>query len=236
MTATADPTFQGAPAAAGAASGKAARNASAEINERIREHIDGKSVVNLAEYTREFVAHLLAEDPSLVERFLHEQVYQLVYNRVQRVAAETRGTFMVVGGKYSKRTDIRETVENALKVKKGWFDHLEYVAGVGHVRLGDMTKRQLLIAADTREARGGIEFKYAATFRQLAAKMPDNEDVAVRDIIPEETEIGDLHEALTVETIVTDTRPKVTIRGLTPAPAAEATARRKPGRPRKTRA
>lgn len=151
--------------------------------QKVAEVADGdrlkiSDLTELAE--REF-----ATDPDWTKAFVQESLTSMIRSVTQQAVASTRGQYKkyVFGDRVLTAKDYAtQTTHEAATLRMrlmskwgGWMEH----TGVSHVRLLDMTRKDLLDAAAEREGRANRELEIAALWRAMAEKMPDD-DTTVR--------------------------------------------------------
>lgn len=141
----------------------------------VREHIDQEAEVNLPELVNEAITHFSA-DKTFLTRFLRENIRALIYDLVQGMVASSRGVDRVLLGDTVTTSDKITKRARSASVFSNWLEHVDN----HHVRLLDMTREELLIAATERIARGEAELHLANLWRTLAEDLEGGQRVRER--------------------------------------------------------
>lgn len=152
----------------------------ARIRQWVREEIEGKEEVQLPELASKAIDTFKKDTKflrQLAEESLRAMVYQLAYQAVQ----QTRGMWMAGDTAVTKEAIRQRARKHSLF--RDWLEHVNDK----HIRLMDMTREELLIAADEREKRGKHEIGLAALWRTLAERLEGGETVGNR-YTPDEIE------------------------------------------------
>lgn len=169
-----------------------AQTARQQVYAWVRGELDGQTTVRLPELTDRMVAHF-STDAEFVSAWLSETLRPIAYDAVQRVIAGTRAYVIIADEAVPHEEAVR-----AIKAKRPrWQAFLEH-AGDRHVRLFEMTRQDLLLAADEREKRGAAEMRLAALWRYLAEQLNDSETVGQHFT---EAQIADIAGRLNVPTL-----------------------------------
>lgn len=140
-----------------------AGSARSKVRAWIREAIRDRGDVHLPTLAGEVVEHFRG-DQEFVDAYLAETLPDIVYATAQAVLGTTR---VRLADELVQPERLRAATP-VLRSKWGhWLEHV----GDRHVRLGDMTKGLLLVAAEERERRGDTEYVIARTWRHLAGAM-----------------------------------------------------------------
>jgi hypothetical protein len=126
------------------------------------------------------VAHFKPQ-AEVVEVFLRECFRPLVYDEAQRMVGSDRqrddaDALIVTGDKVVSRQAL---AAKATAFAKRW-EHFTEHAGERHVVVFEMTKADLLTAADARERQAQPHLVYARLWRNLAADLQDGQRVRDR--------------------------------------------------------
>lgn len=150
------------------------------MRDLIRPAIDGAGTVDYPAVARS-VAEKLKADAAFVAAFTEEMLYPAVYDEVQRVAAETRkrmpdAYFATASGMIGK-----SVFRNQAKAFGRQFrirdDFVEHVEPGRNVRLMEMTRSDLAVAARNRYRSASIEAVYGDLWSQLASRLTGSEKV-----------------------------------------------------------
>jgi hypothetical protein len=126
--------------------------------------IEGRPELSLVEVANDARVQLEA-DPQFVAAFLSEYLPSAVYDVVQRLVAEQRQP------KYRRKG---ESIRPSRFYE--WYEH----AGDRNIRVLDMTRDDLRLAAEEREQRGATELRLARFWRSLASKLKSGQTVGDR--------------------------------------------------------
>lgn len=148
-----------------------AQTARQQVYAWVRGQMGGQASFSLPELTDRMVAHF-STDKDFIAAWLGETLRPIAYDAVQRVCATTRAYVVIA----DEAVPHAEAVRAIRERRPRWQAFMEH-AGDRHVRLLDMTRRDLLLAADEREKRGAVEMRFAALWRHLAQQMTDTETV-----------------------------------------------------------
>lgn len=149
---------------------KQEKSAKAEIKQWLREHIARNTEVRLPDLTDEAMTHF-KKDAAFVKKLFTEGLRELVYEAAQSAVAASRGNLIAFGDTLITPDGVKE------KARKGFFHWLEHVKD-RHIRVGDMTHEDLLIAARERRERGNHEHSIAMVWEVMAPKLKDGEKVS----------------------------------------------------------
>lgn len=149
------------------------RSATTLVREWIRDRTDPVERGRTPALAEECVAWLQT-NPDLLDRFLYEQVYNTAAELVRAVMLASRRT-----RRFKEMADASE--EDRRNALRAWFDRMEHVSpAIGYVRLGAMTKDELLTGAQERETRAGNDLTSARWFRTLASGLEEGQSVEDR--------------------------------------------------------
>lgn len=147
--------------------------ATVRIREMVRIRIEGEDEISLSGMTDAIVA-LLAGDTDWLRMFAMERLRSSVYAQVQEAVARTR---MNVIGDYAANTEAIEKRAQVFSQRfLNWYEH----AGDRHVRVMDMTREDLLLAASERRRRGDTEHRRAALWTRIAGQLEGGQKVGDR--------------------------------------------------------
>ncbi len=151
----------------------ARKSARAELASFVRETIEGEDRVEMGDLVETAIGKF-QQDPAWVNAFLREQLYSIVYGIAQNVVARTRSGAVIVGSAIVSQSGARAIATAPRPRWQSWLEH----DGSGYVRLPEMTREQLLAAADQREGRAQREASIAAFWRVLADHLNAGQRVA----------------------------------------------------------
>lgn len=147
------------------------------LKQRLAECADG---VNLLDLANEAAQHFLADD-AFIQETVADLIRAAAREEAQRIIRAKRGGAVLLGDVVSSRADI----ERCARSSKLW-DWMEHV-GERTIRLPDMTREDLQLAAKERQARGRRELTIAAFWNGLAEKLKPGQTIGQR-FQPEEIE------------------------------------------------
>jgi hypothetical protein len=146
-------------------------SAKAEIRRWIRQRLREETEIKLPELAKEAELYFLA-DSFFTTKLIKETLTSLIYELVQALVGETR---YLVGEEVVDREGIKERAR-AHPVFEAWMEH----ANDRHIRFMEMTREQVLKAAEERERRGWHELQLGTLFRGVAAQLEEGEQVKDR--------------------------------------------------------
>lgn len=144
----------------------------------LREQIEGVDVVSQTALTSRGLAWL-KDDMALLMQFADEAISPMVAAVVASVVAETRGTnreILSLGNAV-----INRSAQEQKGVLRARFGHWLEFDGRQNVNVLRMNRTQLLSAAAYRAFQSRKDRALAATWRNLASQMPDD-NVVVGDV------------------------------------------------------
>lgn len=120
---------------------------------------------------------VFSQQPVFIRSLLEEMLPSMVYDLAKSVVSGTRNNGderqFIAGDSVMTQQAIKE---RGRQISSRWKNFLEHT-GDRHVRLLDMTKSDLLQAAQERRQRGLTELRYANLWEELASKLKDNQKV-----------------------------------------------------------
>lgn len=143
----------------------------ARLSEWVSAELVGAEEIQIPALTEKAMRHF-ADDKGFVSALLRENVRSLIYEVVQTVVGKSRGELVQLGDavvdatEFKARARRRSTFEN-------WLEHV----GDHHVRLLDMSREELLIAAKERTDRGKHELELARLWRAMAQRLEGGQQV-----------------------------------------------------------
>lgn len=156
------------------------RSARQQLSDWVKSEIEGQTEINIPAITLK-AEQAFKGNRRFIQQFVNETLHSIVYEVVRKVLADDR---TIVGD--AAVEDVKEHVRKRAanhSVFSRWFEHV----GDRHVRLLDMTREELLVAAELREKRGTTELKYAALWRTIANGLEGGQMVGAK-YKPEEIE------------------------------------------------
>lgn len=144
----------------------------AQIARFVREKIEGEDRVDLPDLVEMAVGHF-AHDPAFVAQFMREAFPAIIYGIAQNVVAQTRGATVLVGNTLTTTSAARKAASAARPRWQMWLEH----TGAGFARLPDMTREELLTAAEQRDTRADRERSLATLWRTLAFNLAPGQKV-----------------------------------------------------------
>lgn len=157
----------------------------AKVRQWVREYIDGKEEVQLPELTNTAVFEL-GKDKKFLTLLATETLRDMVYEIAKSVVHSSR--LIVLGDEAVSRDEVKRR-SRGHSVFRDWLEHV----GDRHIRLLEMTREELLVAADEREKRGRHEIELASLWRTLAQQLEGGQTVGSK-YTPEAIE--EMHEGL----------------------------------------
>jgi hypothetical protein len=140
------------------------------INDALADH----RYVHLRRDVREQLKAEIMSDTDWVEDMLDESLNPVLYDLATNAVHGTRqGIFLVVGDEIMRRDEFRRRARGQASRWMGWMEHV----GDRFIRLGDMTRRDLLLAAQERRRRADREYKIADLWEKLAAGLAEEQRV-----------------------------------------------------------
>ena len=119
-----------------------------------------------------------AVDPEWVTAFVSESLESMIRSVAQKAVASTRGHYRkyvfrdtVMGVQAYATQTTQEAATLSMKLMQKWGSWMEHT-GQSHLRLLDMTRADLLAAAEERERRANRELEVARLWRAMADAMP----------------------------------------------------------------
>lgn len=140
----------------------------------IKDQVKDEAVVQLPDLTDRAVGHF-SKQRKFVAEFLSEQLRPIIYQETRRVIAQTREV-VLHGDDLIDRGELEKRGQRLISKWGNWTEHV----GDRHLRLADMTRADLLVAAAEREARGAAEYAIGQHWRALASRLGDTERVGER--------------------------------------------------------
>lgn len=140
-----------------------------------REQIKGKTSFNLTELADQAATAFLV-DEDFMRRLFKEYTGPAFYEVAGDVVNATRGRAFLIGDQV---LSLEEKVARAKKESTKFIDWMEH-SGQRHIKLEEMTKADLLQAAEERYARGRREFHFANLWVNLANQLDDGQRVKDR--------------------------------------------------------
>ncbi len=136
----------------------------------MRERIADADEVVIPDLARQAIA-VHRDDLAFLQAWFDDTAYVVAYGIGTQLCQETRGNVLARHVAPSA-TDAA----NPAVPRRRWLDEMEHV-GIRSLRIGQMTKADLLIAASEREKPMLTELHRIGLFRRLADKMDDRQRV-----------------------------------------------------------
>lgn len=175
------------------------------LREWIRDTIDGQTSIRLPDIASQ-AATVFGQDSAFLLALLNDQFRQVIYDNVQLVIAQTRLPVVRLGDEIVDRDEVTRRAHN-MAIARRWTTFFEHV-GNRHVLLTNMTKADLLTAAQERYRRANVEQAYGTLWTSLANQMRD--DQVVGDVFQPET-INTLWQQISGEFAATDNPVLMTV-------------------------
>jgi hypothetical protein len=141
----------------------------------MRQRIADMDEVHLPDLAREAIAAHRG-DTAFLAAWFEDTAYPVAYTIGTQICAETRAPTI--------DEEAAQAARPARGLRAGWFSRMEH-AGANYLRLGDMTKADLLTMAEEREGQALTELRMVGLARKLAARMADD-GKRVREVFSEE--------------------------------------------------
>jgi hypothetical protein len=141
----------------------------------MRQRIADMDEVNLPDLARQAVAAHKG-DAAFLAAWFEDTAYPVAYTIGTQICAETRVPTI--------DEEAAPAAQTERKPRGGWFSRMEH-AGANYLRLGDMTRADLLTMAEEREGQALTELRMVGLARKLAAQMADD-GKRVREVFSEE--------------------------------------------------
>lgn len=148
------------------------------VRQWVREQIEGREEVRIPDLAQDAV-QAFRKDTKFLRQLAEESLRAMVYDLAQRTVEQTRGMW-IAGDDIVTKEAIKKRA-NSHSVFRDWLEHV----GDKHVRLLDMTREDLFVAADEREKRGQHEIELAALWRTLAQRLEGGETVGSKYTVDE---------------------------------------------------
>jgi hypothetical protein len=162
----------------------------ATVRHWIRDRIQDETSFSLVEITDEAFAAFM-DDDQFLRAYAREMLRTSLYELVQQVVGSTRSLIDFSGNVLSEEEFLRRQKHFASRFLN-WMEH----TGEQHVRVMDMTRIDLLRAAEERRRRGLAEIRLATFWEKLASGLDGAQTVRERFTIHE---IEDLFERTQTE-------------------------------------
>lgn len=146
-------------------------SARTQIRDWVKDIIQDADEVNVPTVASQAYEHFMKAS-GFTKRFYEENAGAIVHDIVADVVANTRRYIPMGNNAAATRQGVRRRAQEHAVFSR-WLEH----ANGRHIRLLEMTKKDLLAAADERERRGDTEYRIANLLRALAAPLTD-EDIA----------------------------------------------------------
>jgi len=158
------------------------KSATSLLREWMRDRIAFVGEVRVSDLGTEGV-RFLAEDQEVLNQFVTEQVYAMAAEIGRAVLLESRR----IKRFYEREA---ETEGQRLERLERWFQRWEHNPVGGYKRLGNMTRHDLLLAAQEREERAVNEVTTARWYRILAEGLLTDEQTVRERYTPEQVQLA----------------------------------------------
>jgi hypothetical protein len=152
------------------------KSATSLLREWLRDQVALLGTANVGPLAEGGVLYL-AEDQDRLNQFVTERVYDMAAEVARAVLLETRRV------KRFYESDEVSPEEQRIRMER-WFDRMEHQPLKGYMRLGSMSKEDLITAAEEREKRAATEVATARWYRVLAEGLGEGQ--VVRDVFTPE--------------------------------------------------
>lgn len=146
-----------------------------QLSAWMRQRVADMDEVNLPDLAKRAVA-AHRDDAEFLRAWFDDTAYAVAYTLATQIAADTR--------KPAIREEDAAPAAPSRRPAEGWFERLEHL-GARYLRLGDMTRQDLLDFAVEREGPALTELRLVGLARKLAGKMADD-GKKVREVFSEE--------------------------------------------------
>lgn len=143
----------------------------AQLKEWIAKRIAGEDEVILPDLVQECIVHF-SKDSAFIQSLFKEALRELVYTYGMHVIKNSHSLIPVGEGGISREEITKRSRKHS--VFANWLEH----AGDRHVRLLEMTREQLLEAAQERRNRGNHEIRLAVLWETLAQQLEGGQRVS----------------------------------------------------------
>jgi hypothetical protein len=145
------------------------KSATSLLREWLRDQIALLGTANVGPLAEGGVLYL-AEDQDRLNQFVTERVYDMAAEVARAMLLETRRVKRFYESENTTPEEQRVRMER-------WFDRMEHQPMKGYMRLGSMTRDDLITAAEEREKRAATEVATARWYRILAQGLGDEQTV-----------------------------------------------------------
>ena len=149
-------------------------SARAQLTQWVRTTIVEERALSIPDVKNRARAHFAA-DAAFMHQLLNELLDSSLYEIVQRVVGSSRG-LTVIGDEVVTKAQFEEHVREKRNKWASWLEHVNN----RHIRLFDMNREELLVAAAEREQRANTELEIAVLWRRLADKLEGGERLGER--------------------------------------------------------
>lgn len=140
-----------------------------KVRQWVRESIEGREEVRIPDLVNEAVK-VFNKDRKFLTALANETLRDMVYELARTAVGNSR--LITLGDEAVNLEGVKRRARTH-SVFASWLEH----AGDHHVRLLDMTREDLLVAADEREKRGQHEVRLAALWRTIANGLEGGQTV-----------------------------------------------------------
>jgi hypothetical protein len=148
------------------------KSATSLLREWLRDEIARAGIANVGPLAEGGVLYL-AEDQERLNQFVTERVYDMAAEVARAMLLETRRV-----RRFYESAEGVSPEEQRVRMER-WFDRMEHQPLKGYMRLGAMTRDDLITAAEEREKRAATEVATARWYRILAQGLGEGQ--VVRD-------------------------------------------------------
>jgi hypothetical protein len=175
-------------------------SARARINRVVSKNLDQMRMTDLKKAS-DYIAAQMAEDEEFVSLFIHDYLPVAVYEAATRRAMRDPEVVRV-GSFAGSREDIRDEVRRQIEGNVAtWLDFDPHTKT--RTALLDMTRTQLLDAADRHSEKASANARRSSIYRKLAERLTGDQTVKEVWQTEEVERIGEtLHATVTTATII----------------------------------
>ena len=152
----------------------AEQTATEQMRAWVDERVADESVVQIPAIVEEALTYLKRRKP-LHDRLVDELFRNTLYELVKQTVRSTRRSYGDGGSAMSDEV-LEDRAEHFASRFLGWYER----SGDQHVRLLDMTREDLQLAAAERRDRGTHEYQLATLWERLAADLEGGQVVRER--------------------------------------------------------
>lgn len=148
--------------------------ARARLRELVKDEVESRNEIHVADLAKHLTG-ILRADKAFLKAFVDEVLPSAVYEEVQKAIGRTRS--LVRNGDYAATGEVMaQRRERFASRFERWYEH----SGGRTVKLLEMTREDLLAAAEERRKRGDTEIRIARLWETLANGLEGGQSVGDR--------------------------------------------------------